>query len=116
MPMQAVQRVMTREIWGSPGPKARRCVDHTKKAPLRAGLEVDGVRHLKSPVPPWTVTRGIASGSRHSTPSHLGDSSLPTALELPQLCIGLRRLWLSRCHLSSLTLHSSECRFGDPSR
>src|SRR6516162_3364973 len=40
----------------------------------------------------------------------------PTALELLQLCIGLRRLLLSQCHLSSLTLHRSDCRFADPAR
>jgi hypothetical protein len=42
--------------------------------------------------------------------------SYPTALEPPQLCIGLHRLSLSQCHLSSLILHKSDYRFGDPVR
>ena len=40
----------------------------------------------------------------------------PTALEPPQLCIDLPRLLSSQCHLSSLSLHRSDCRFGDPAR
>src|SRR5262245_17381697 len=52
----------------SPRPKAgrtaRRVAERSKrKAPLRSGREVDGVRHLKAPVSPFTPMHNAAFGS-----------------------------------------------------
>jgi len=40
----------------------------------------------------------------------------PTAPELSRVYIDLLQLLSSQCRLSSLNLHRSDCRFGDPAR
>ena len=63
----------------------------------------------------FSVCRGRADRRHHITRC-FSLTSHPTALELSQPCIGLPRLLSSQCHLSSLSLHRSDCRFGDPAR
>jgi hypothetical protein len=40
----------------------------------------------------------------------------PTAPDLSRVCIDPPQLLSSQCRLSSLNLHRSDCRFGDPAR
>src|SRR5262249_37915636 len=101
------------------------------------GLGVDGVISGAVGILPLRALSRLPSwerGQRHRLPNELESSSelllgqarlwcalrtrhaSPIALEPPQLCTDPTRLLSSQRHLSSLSLHRSDCRFGDPAR
>src|SRR5262249_30268376 len=59
------RKTLSRDAFGSPdGVAAAALIGVSKKSPGRAGLKVDGVRHLKAPVSPSTPMHNAA----HSFP------------------------------------------------